>query len=62
MTRNSRRDFLKALAATGFYANTVFAQEKVNKVNVRGGAIDVHHHHQPPALGPGVGVRGGRGP
>ena len=62
MTRNSRRDFLKALAATGFYASTVFTQEKVNKVNVRGGAIDVHHHHQPPALGPGAGGRGGRGP
>jgi hypothetical protein len=47
-----RREFLRMLttagAATLMPANGMFAQEKVNKVEVRGGAIDVHHHHAPP--------------
>lgn len=50
----SRRELLKRLGATGAWAllggGRLFAQSRVNKVNVRGGAIDVHHHHAPPAL------------
>jgi len=62
----SRREVLKRLGTAGAVAilggSSAFTQEKVNKVNVRGGAIDVHHHHQPPSLGPGAGGRGGGGP
>jgi 6-methylsalicylate decarboxylase len=47
-----RRAFLKTLAAAGAATmvplNGVFGQERVVKLNVRGGAIDVHHHFQPP--------------
>jgi 6-methylsalicylate decarboxylase len=47
-----RRAFLKALGAAGAAslvpATGLFGQERVVKVNVRGGAIDVHHHFVPP--------------
>jgi 6-methylsalicylate decarboxylase len=62
----TRRDFLKRLgtaaALTLSAGRSGFTQAKVNRLTVRGGAIDVHHHHQPPALGPGAGGRGGGGP
>jgi len=54
---NDRRTFLKRLAAAGAAAGAAslipgaggaFGQDRVNKVNVRGGAIDVHHHFLPP--------------
>jgi hypothetical protein len=57
----SRREILRrfgtAAGLTIFSGPAVLAQAKINKVNVRGGAIDVHHHHQPPQFG-GIG-RGG---
>ena len=47
-----RRAFLKALGAAGaasvLPAAGLFGQERVVKVNVKGGAIDVHHHFVPP--------------
>src|SRR5262245_65150469 len=53
--KTSRRQILKGLGAAGALTilgtRTVFTQTKVNKLNVRGGAIDVHHHHQPPGFG-----------
>jgi predicted TIM-barrel fold metal-dependent hydrolase len=52
----NRRAFLKTLAATGAVAlvpQTLGGQEQVVKLNVRGGAIDVHHHYVPPGLPPG---------
>src|SRR5436305_12159022 len=56
----SRRQLLKGLGAGAtlsvFGAGRLLAQEKVNKLHVKGGAIDVHHHHAPPAL-----ANGGRG-
>jgi predicted TIM-barrel fold metal-dependent hydrolase len=49
---SNRRMFLKTLAATGAAAlapsSGVFGQDRVVRLNVRGGAIDVHHHFQPP--------------
>ena len=58
---DNRRAFLKAFAAAGAASlapsSGLFGQERVLrpiegarqvKVNVRGGAIDVHHHFQPP--------------
>jgi predicted TIM-barrel fold metal-dependent hydrolase len=64
----SRRDVLKALGAAGaagamFSSNSLFGQ-KVDKSTAKGGRIDVHHHHAPPALrtGPGGRGRGGYGP
>jgi len=48
----TRRRFLGALAAAGAASLTplsdVFGQSRVMKLNVRGGAIDVHHHFIPP--------------
>ena len=48
----SRRRFLGALAATGVASLTrssgAFGQARPAKLNVRGGAIDVHHHFVPP--------------
>jgi predicted TIM-barrel fold metal-dependent hydrolase len=47
----SRRRFLGALAATGAASLTsmpMFSQDRVVKLSVRGGAIDVHHHFVPP--------------
>ncbi len=56
----SRRELLKGLGAGAtlsvFGGGRLLAQEKVNKLHVTGGAIDVHHHHAPPAL-----ANGGRG-
>jgi predicted TIM-barrel fold metal-dependent hydrolase len=50
-----RREFLKTLAAVGAAslapANAFAAQERVVRVNVRGGAIDVHHHFRAPGMG-----------
>jgi len=61
-----RRDVLKHFGAAGALTmlggTPAFSRQKVNKLTVRGGAIDVHHHHQPPELGVGAGGRGGRGP
>jgi 6-methylsalicylate decarboxylase len=62
----SRREILRALgvgAAAIPAMGELFAQaanSKVNKLTAIGGAIDVHHHHQPPGLG-GRGGTGGRG-
>jgi predicted TIM-barrel fold metal-dependent hydrolase len=53
-----RRTFLKSLAAAGTAAmapaGNLLSQESSYKLNVRGGAIDVHHHFVPPghAAGP----------
>src|SRR3954463_9753578 len=47
-----RRTFLKALAATGAITllpdTDIFGQTVPSKLNVPGGAIDVHHHFMPP--------------
>ena len=47
-----RRTFLSSLVAAGAAcvapSSSLFGQERINKVNVRGGAIDVHHHFVPP--------------
>jgi predicted TIM-barrel fold metal-dependent hydrolase len=48
---NHRRTFLKTLAAAGAASAIPFADafgQNVVKLNVPGGAIDVHHHFQPP--------------
>ena len=57
----SRRQVLKALGAAGTLSalggGPLIGQARVvNKLHVTGGAIDVHHHHAPPAL-----ANGGRG-
>jgi predicted TIM-barrel fold metal-dependent hydrolase len=48
----NRRQFLEALgaaaAASLVPSSGVFGQGRVAKLNVRGGAIDVHHHFVPP--------------
>ena len=55
----NRREFLKTLAAAGagtlMPVGGLLAQEKVVELNVRGGAIDVHHHFTPPGLNTGAG-------
>src|ERR1044071_407247 len=47
-----RRQFLKTVGAVSVGAlapsSAFLAQERVVRLNVRGGAIDVHHHFQPP--------------
>src|ERR1051325_331052 len=47
-----RRLFLKTVGAAGVASlapsSALFAQERAVRLNVRGGAIDVHHHFQPP--------------
>jgi predicted TIM-barrel fold metal-dependent hydrolase len=51
-----RRTFLKTLAAAGAVAvvpRALAGQERGVKLNVRGGAIDVHHHFQAPGMGGG---------
>jgi hypothetical protein len=52
-----RRTFLKALAASGAVTllpdTAVFGRRPVTKLNVPGGAIDVHHHFQPPGMSAG---------
>lgn len=54
---SDRRLFLKSLAAAGAGAMLpelgAFAQAKVNRLNVRGGAIDVHHHFNAPGQSTG---------
>jgi len=64
MNTNSRRDFLKAMGATGLCAmassSEFLAQDSPYKPISKGGCIDVHHHHQPPGLNP-FGGRGGGG-
>jgi 6-methylsalicylate decarboxylase len=60
-----RRDALKVLGAAGAAAalpgSKLFGQS-ITKSAAKGGRIDVHHHHVPPALGQfGGGGRGGRG-
>jgi len=63
-----RREALKALGTAGAAAMLplgLFSQSKnakVNRLTARGGAIDVHHHHQPPGLGGRGGGRGKGGP
>src|ERR1700686_672818 len=67
----SRRQALKSLGVAGavgaagaaFSSNSLFGQ-KVDKSTAKGGRIDVHHHHAPPALrtGPAGRGRGGYGP
>ena len=58
---NTRRDVLKAFAAAGAAAmipgRELFGQF-VNKSTAKGGRIDVHHHHAPPALRTGPPGRG----
>jgi predicted TIM-barrel fold metal-dependent hydrolase len=52
-----RREFLRILAAAGavsFLPDDVFGQARA-KLNVRGGAIDVHHHFQAPGISAGRG-------
>jgi predicted TIM-barrel fold metal-dependent hydrolase len=55
---NDRRQFLKSLAAAGAASlvpsRGLSGQDRVVKLNVRGGAIDVHHHFQPPGGVPGA--------
>src|ERR1700680_4106864 len=62
--RPSRRELLKTLSAAG--AGALLAAgghaAPVNKLTAKGGAIDVHHHHQPPGLALGGRGRGGLGP
>ena len=60
---NNRRELLKTLAAVG--AGMALSREPVraqfvSKSTARGGRIDVHHHHAPPALQ--AGGRGRNGP
>ena len=59
----SRREFLKRVGVAGAFAAmgrvTSSAQKPITKMNVRGGAIDVHHHHAPPALNGGRGAATG---
>jgi len=47
-----RRRFLEGLAAAGAAllapSSDAFAQQRRVRLNVRGGAIDVHHHFVPP--------------
>jgi predicted TIM-barrel fold metal-dependent hydrolase len=61
----SRRDALKTLAMTGTAIATLSSKhlfgQQVNKSTAKGGRIDVHHHHAPPALQVGPG-RAGRAP
>ena len=63
----SRRELWKRLAITGAAATLPAAElygQYVNKSTAKGGRIDVHHHHSPPALrtGPGGRGRSGLGP
>lgn len=54
-----RRAVLKALAGAGLaLSRRELAGQFVNKSTAKGGRIDVHHHHQPPALRAGAGGRG----
>lgn len=61
-----RRDFLKIFAAAGagtmLPASGLLGQEKIVKLNVKGGAIDVHQHYYPPGLNATAGNRGAAPP
>ncbi len=49
----SRRELLKSAAAAGVAAAlpaATFSRQFVDKSTAKGGRIDVHHHHVPPAL------------
>ena len=54
---SNRREFLKTLTAAGAASlvpfGDLFGQERVVKLNVKGGAIDVHHHFQAPGTAAG---------
>src|SRR6266550_6735776 len=60
VSMTDRRTFLKALAATGAVSllpdSTLFGQS-TTRLNVPGGAIDVHHHFNPPGQAGGGGRR-----
>src|SRR5262245_52418867 len=63
----SRRDLMKGLAMAGAAAALSapeLAAQSATKSTAKGGRIDVHHHHTPPALltGPPGRGRGGLGP
>ncbi len=67
----SRRDVLKGIglagaagAAGAMLSSSRLLGQKVDKSTAKGGRIDVHHHHAPPALrtGPAGPGRGGYGP
>jgi predicted TIM-barrel fold metal-dependent hydrolase len=62
--QHSRREVLKTLSAAGVGAMLADGGHaaQVNKLTAKGGAIDVHHHHQPPGLALGGRGRGGLGP
>ena len=51
----NRRQLLAAMAAAGAASvmpwSSVFGQDRVVKLNVRGGAIDVYHHFVLPGGG-----------
>jgi hypothetical protein len=54
MVMKNRRTFLKTLAAASTAAalpRSLAGQQKIVRLNVRGGAIDVHHHFQGPGSG-----------
>src|SRR6202790_3484415 len=57
----SRRETLKALGGAGAAGAASLFGQQVNKSTAKGGRIDVHHHHAPPALQTGPG-RAGRAP
>src|SRR5690349_6288439 len=57
----SRRDALKTLGVAGAAGAAHLFGQQVNKSTAKGGRIDVHHHHAPPALQVGPG-RAGRAP
>ena len=63
----SRRELWKQLTLAGAAAALPAAElygQYVNKSTAKGGRIDIHHHHSPPALrtGPGGRGRSGLGP
>jgi predicted TIM-barrel fold metal-dependent hydrolase len=57
----SRREALKAFGVAGAAGAAHLFGQQVNKSTAKGGRIDVHHHHAPPALQTGPG-RAGRAP
>src|SRR6202051_3583793 len=64
----SRREALKAFGVAGsagaagaMLSSKRLSGQQVNKSTAKGGRIDVHHHHAPPALQSGPG-RAGRAP
>ncbi len=55
---SDRRSFLRTLAAATASSlvpsSALFGQERVDRLKVTGGAIDVHHHFQPPGMSAGT--------